>query len=148
MNPPLKSHISTVENIQSLHQLSRTWNMIYEDLGDLSERLDFLLSTSYKLRDAGLSHTSSAIESFEFLKARNILRRRWVTSFSERTKLIINFVFSIASQNHGETNLRIASLTSTIAEETHKDNSSMITIATMTMLFLPGTFVSVGYSLL
>ena len=50
-----------------------------------------------------------------------------MTSFGERTKLIIGFVFSVAGQNDAQTNLEIANLTTMIAEETQKDNSSMIT---------------------
>jgi hypothetical protein len=168
MDPPLNRHINAIDSMQSLHQLSRTWNMIYEDLGDLSERLDFLLSTAGKLSNAGIK-TTSTTEHLEFVKARNGLRRRWVTSFGERTKLIINFVFSLESQENGAINVRIARTSGWIARETQRDNSSMMTlvlpllllhflfsnhstttnemilsrIATMTMLFLPGAFVSV-----
>lgn len=127
MDPPLRRIVSTPDGLQSLHQLSRTWNMIYEDLNDLSERLDMLIETAAKLDSAGVRDSQSAIESFRFLYGRNHVRRRWVTSFGERTKLVINFVFSIASQKNNQTNLEIASLTSTIAEETQQDNSSMIT---------------------
>lgn len=144
MNPPLKDEALDKKGVQELHQLSRTWNMIYEDLGDLDERLDVLIETASKLEAANVEDTQSAIESLKFLRARNRMRRRWVTSFGERTKLIIGFVFSLTSQKDGETNLKIANLTSTIAEETRQDNSSMITIATMTMLFLPATFVCVS----
>jgi hypothetical protein len=144
MDPPLKPEVLGKSGLQELHQLSRTWNMIYEDLGDLEERLDVLIDAAAKLEAANVRDVQPTIESFRFLRARNHLRRRWVTSFSERTKLIISFVFSIASQEDTKTNLDIANFTSTIAEETRQDNSSMITIATMTMLFLPGTFISVS----
>lgn len=127
MDPPLKPDALDKSGLQKLHQLSRTWNMIFEDLGDLEERIDVLVETATKLEAAKVKDVLSAIESFKFLRSRNHLRRRWVTSFGERTKLIIGFVFSLASQKDGETNLRIANLTSTIAEETRQDNSSMIT---------------------
>jgi len=146
MDPPLKRHVNTVDNLQRLHQLSRTWNMVYEDLGDLEERLDFLTDTSKKLQDAGCK-TTSAVESLKFLRDRNHLRRRWVSSFRERTQLIIHFLFSIDSQVNNQTNLEIAGTSSIIAKEAAKDNASMITIATMTMLFLPGTFVSAIFSM-
>lgn len=131
MDPPLKRHVNTVDNLQRLHQLSRTWNMIYEDLSDLQERLDFLFSTATKLANAG-SNTTATEELLTFLRERNFLRRRWVSSFGERTKLIIHFVFSIDSQTNNQTNLEIASTTSVIAKETQKDNSSMITSASLT----------------
>jgi hypothetical protein len=121
MNPPLRSEVLDKKGVEELHRLSRTWNMIHEDLGDLEERLDVLMEAASKLEAANFEGVQSAIESFRFL------RRRWVTSFGERTKLIIGFVFALASQKDGETNLDIANLTSTIAEETRQDNSSMIT---------------------
>jgi hypothetical protein len=120
MNPPLKDEALDRKGLQTLHQLSRTWNMIYEDLGDLEERIDVLIETATKLEAARVRDVQSAVESFKFLRARSHLRRRWVTSFGERTKLISGFVY-------GETNLKIANLTSMIAEETRQDNSSMIT---------------------
>lgn len=120
MDPPLRPDITDRRGLQKLHQLSRTFNMIWEDLGDLQERLDGLLDAAAKLDAAGVADAPAAIESFRFLRARNLLRRRWVTSFGERTKLIIGFVFS-------QTNMEIANLTSAISEETQRDNSSMIT---------------------
>lgn len=126
MDPPLRRDVNTVENLQLLHQLSRTWNMIYEDLGDLEERLDFLISTATKLSSADFK-TTSTTEWLKFVRDRNHLRRRWVSSFGERTNLIIHFVFSIDSQINNQTNLEIAETTSIIAKETQRDNSSMIT---------------------
>jgi len=98
--------------------------MIYEDLGDFEERCDLLIEAAKKLQ---FQNIQPGIESFQFLKSRNRLRRRWVASFAEQTKLIINFVFSQATQENGQTNLDIADLTATIAKETQQDNSSMIT---------------------
>lgn len=126
MDPPLNRHINAIDSMQTLHQLSRTWNMIYEDLGDLEERLDLLLSVSQKLSSAGIN-TRTVEEHLVFVRARNHLRRRWVTSFGERTKLIINFVFSLASQENSKANVRIAATSSFIAKETQRDNSSMMT---------------------
>jgi hypothetical protein len=143
MDPPLKLSVFDTTSLRSLHQLSRTWNMLFEDLGDLSERLSTLTSTATKLHTASFPHSQNAIESLHFLSARNALRRRWVTSFGERTKLIIGFVFSVTSQKDMAQNIRIGDLTGKIATETQRDNSSMITIATMTMLFLPATAISV-----
>ena len=100
--------------------------MIYEDLGDVEDRLDFFTDTSKKLQGAGYK-TLSTSESLKFLQDRNKLRRRWVSSFGERTKLIIHFVFSVDSQINNQTNLEIAGTSSIIAKETAKDNSCMIT---------------------
>ena len=57
---------------------------------------------------------------------------------------MIHLFFSIASQMDNRNNLNIANLTSKIAIETKRDSSSMITIAAVTMVFLPGTFISVS----
>jgi hypothetical protein len=42
------------------------------------------------------------------------------------------------------TNTRIANLTAEVTRLTQRDSASMITIAAVTMFFLPGTFVSVS----
>ncbi len=126
MDPPLNRHINAIDSMQKLHQLSRTWNMIYEDLGDLEERLDFLLSTSEKLASAGIQ-TRALVEYITFVRGRNHLRRRWVTSFGERTKLIINFVFSIEGEENSKATTRLAATTTFIAKETARDNNSMMT---------------------
>jgi hypothetical protein len=126
MDPPLSRHINAVGSMQKLHQLSRTWNMIYEDLGDLEERLDFLISTSEKLSSAGIQ-TRTMVEYLTFVRGRNHLRRRWVTSFGERTKLIINFVFSLEGEENSKANTRLNVTTTFIAKETARDNNSMMT---------------------
>jgi hypothetical protein len=135
MDPPLNRHINAIDSLQTLHRLSRTWNMIYEDLGDLSERLDFLISTTQKLASAGIQ-TRTVVEHLNFARARNCLRRIWVTSFAERTKLIVGFVFSLASQEHSKANVRIAVTSSFIARETQKDNSSMMTLNPISLLLI------------
>jgi hypothetical protein len=43
-------------------------------------------------------------------------------------------------------NLQISKSTSAIARDAQRDSSSMITIAAVTMFFLPGTFISVRLS--
>jgi hypothetical protein len=57
--------------------------------------------------------------------------------------LINSQIFHLSSQMDNRTNVKIGKLTSKIAKETQRDSSSMITIAAVTMFFLPGTFVSV-----
>jgi hypothetical protein len=54
MDPPLKPEVLGKSGLQELHQLSRTWNMIYEDLGDLEERLDVLIDAAAKLEAANV----------------------------------------------------------------------------------------------
>lgn len=133
MNPPIRDKVLEPNHLQDLHTLSRTWNMLFEDLGDLGERLDFLIETSQKLKQVGIKQSTSAAEAFQLLHARNKLQRRWVT------KLISHFV-NQASLDNATTKMEIA-------DQTRKDNYSMITIARMGMLFLPGTFISSIFSM-
>jgi len=46
-----------------------------------------------------------------------------------------------------DTNLDIAKATTAIARDAQQDSSSMITIAAVTMFFLPGTFISAIFSM-
>ncbi|RPA81944.1 hypothetical protein BJ508DRAFT_361560 [Ascobolus immersus RN42] len=56
-------------------------------------------------------------------------------SYHSRKAEAMNFVFNLVTQRDAQTNTAIAA-------ETKKDSRSMKTIAALTMVFLPGTFVS------
>jgi hypothetical protein len=99
--------------------------MIYEHLGVLEERLDFLIATSEKLSSAGIQ-TRAMVEHITFARGRNPPWRKWVTSFGKRTKLIINFMFSLESEENSKANTRLAGTTTFIAKETVRDNNSMM----------------------
>ncbi|KAL9596379.1 MAG: hypothetical protein Q9179_004634 [Wetmoreana sp. 5 TL-2023] len=110
------------------------------------ERLNFLIrlgGTCRAMEPAEFRLLNSAVETLAYYQSRNILWKRWVEQYNERVRLIINLFFSIGSQADSRTNLKIASLTSNIAVDAQRDSSSMITIAAVTMVFLPGTFISV-----
>lgn len=123
----------------------------------MQEILDFLIETARKhesaLPDSASGSTFQmlpsylAIEGLLFVSSRNRMWKRWVANYEVRTQLVIQLFFSIASQMDNRNNLDIANLTSKIAIETKRDSSSMITIAAVTMIFLPGTFISVSYPL-
>jgi len=51
-------------------------------------------------------------------------------------------LISLAAQKDSQINKRIAEESKNIASETRRDSESMKTIAVLTMVFLPGTFVS------
>lgn len=51
-------------------------------------------------------------------------------------------MFHLSNQAEARTNTRIANLTAEVAKQTQRDSASMITIAAVTMFFLPGTFIS------
>lgn len=132
------------ESFESLHRLSRTWHALHEDLVDLEETIHFLRDICNTLiRATADSSALKTTESIAYLASRTQTWRRWVANWSVRTKIRIDLFFNLASQNDNRTNLEIASTSKDIAEKTRNDSSSMITIAALTMLFLPGTFVSV-----
>ena len=100
-------------------------------------------------------------DSFAYIVSKTNTLRRWVVNYTERTGIRINLFFNVATQSDSRTNLEIARLSSKIAVSTQRDSSSMITCASLyvywsslysntsifrmaavTMLFLPGTFVS------
>jgi len=164
LDPPILRRNLDPENLQSLHDLSRVWSIIHEDLGDLNSRLEFLVSSSQSLASFLPSlkvSTNNAKSAFNFLLARSQLRQRWVSNFSVRTQFVSEFVYNVEAQvvnksalenarenrRNSKINLDIQGLTAKIAEETAKDNSSMITIAIMTMFFLPGTLISAIFSM-
>ncbi|KAL9122343.1 MAG: hypothetical protein Q9187_001096 [Circinaria calcarea] len=154
---PLQSIIYTPSATERLHGLFRNFRTIVEDVEDLRERLDFLIEIARKHESVLSNSTSSssiqtpalypAIENLEFLSSRCRIWKRWIANYGERTQLMMNLFFSIASQMDNRNNLDIANLTSKIAIETKRDSSSMITIAAVTMIFLPGTFISAVFSM-
>ena len=150
------------DTFQKLHQLSKTWHILNEELVNLEEALSFVLhvhksyigspvpSSQYPSIPDGSKDTSPSNitpnltpnhETLEYLLTRNTIWKRWLSNYTTRTNIRINLHFNLASQTDNKTNLAVASTSKTIAEATLHDSSSMITIATMTMLFLPGTFV-------
>lgn len=107
-------------------------------------RIQFLLDICINLDRAYTDEPKIATaDSITFLASRTRIWRRWVANYNTRTKIRIDLFFNLANQNDSRNNIEIAALTKDIAQETRKDSSSMITIAVLTMLFLPGTFLSV-----
>ena len=132
----------------ALHRISRSWHVLYENLNDLEETMAFVLKTQ---RVHVMLHATSArgrylepnYAAMEYLQSRNQIWKRWVSNYNARTQIRINLHFNLASQGDNKVNIEIANTSKKISEATLRDSSSMITIATMTMIFLPGTFVSV-----
>ncbi|KAJ2914152.1 hypothetical protein MD484_g6251, partial [Candolleomyces efflorescens] len=141
--------LDTSESIEILHQLSSDLLIIKEDMTDLVERMEFLLRVHSSLTYLS-NQTYPGIpvsQSLSFLVSQTGTLRRWVQSYADRTAIQINLLYNLSSQRDNRTNLRIADYTSKIAVETQKDSTSMITMSTVTMLFLPGTFVSALFSM-
>ena len=136
--------IQYYNTFQKLHDLSQAMHVLQENLMDQYETVAFILDFQRKYANTLQTPHRSAGESLEYLLGRNHRWRRWVSSYSTRVKIRIDLAFNVASQNDNSTNLKIANASAEIARETRKDSSSMITLAALTMLFLPGTFVSVS----
>ena len=148
---PLDAIIHAPNGTQRLHGLARTFQTVLADLQDVEERFDFLIEIAQK----SISHFTSqaqptdpaALETLIYYRSRNRMWRRSVEMYNERTRLMMNLLFSISAQVDNKTNLDIADLTAKIALDTKRDSSSMITIAAVTMVFLPGTFISALFSM-
>jgi hypothetical protein len=63
-------------------------------------------------------------------------------STANRSELIQEQLYHLANQAESRTSKDIQTATAKVAEQTQRDSASMIVIATMTLFFLPGTFVS------
>ncbi|KAF2872052.1 hypothetical protein BDV95DRAFT_571294 [Massariosphaeria phaeospora] len=143
-------HIQFNHATRELHRLTRDWHTLGQDCIDLHVQLKFL-QDSHKKYVQNLHHSQSAWEvdtsmstgeSFEVLISECDNCARWTTVYRDRTNIRINLLFHLANQRESRTNTDIATSTAKVAEQTQRDSVSMITIAAVTMLFLPGTFVS------
>ncbi|OCL06378.1 hypothetical protein AOQ84DRAFT_390225 [Glonium stellatum] len=79
-------------------------------------------------------------DSLTYLKTSIQSQKRWLMSYKNRKDIAMNLVYNLVTQQDSATN-------TTIARETKADSSSMKTIAILTMLFLPGTFIATVFQL-
>ncbi|KAF2107878.1 hypothetical protein BDV96DRAFT_693097 [Lophiotrema nucula] len=133
---------------RELHRLTRDWHTLSQDCSDMATMFEFLRKTSRKyIKDVSaaswpVDKSSNTDESFEIMGAEVENLVRWTGVYRDRTNLRINLLFHLTNQRESRTSTSIASSTAKVAEQTQRDSASMITIAAVTMLFLPGTFVS------
>ncbi|KDR80212.1 hypothetical protein GALMADRAFT_242505 [Galerina marginata CBS 339.88] len=142
--------LQIAEAVETLHEVSQLLLIIREDLTDLLEMLEYFMKVYQRLSALSGPHENdldSVHDSFDFLVSKTSILRRWVVNYNERVGIRINLFFNISTQLDNRTNLDIAKLTSKIAVFTQQDSSSMITMASVTMFFLPGTFVSALFSM-
>ncbi|KAF1968821.1 hypothetical protein BU23DRAFT_601957 [Bimuria novae-zelandiae CBS 107.79] len=135
---------------RELHRLSKDWNSLGQDCQDQALQLDFLASTYGKYLETmnevqcpwEVDKSYDMRESFEVLKSQCNNYYRWTIAHRERTNIRINLLFHLSAQQEARTSKEIAEFSARIAEQTQRDSASMITIAAVTMLFLPGSFIS------
>ncbi|KAJ3513698.1 hypothetical protein NLJ89_g2806 [Agrocybe chaxingu] len=141
----------TAHAIESLHYLSRALYGLQGHLADFQDAIQHFFGIHQSLlRCAGTDMDEgidSVKESFNFLQSKAHFVARWTGIHRERVGVQINLFFNLANQFDSRTNLEIAKLTSKISVSTQRDSSAMITIAVVTMFFLPGTFISAFFSM-
>ncbi|KAL6702414.1 hypothetical protein ACN47E_002056 [Coniothyrium glycines] len=133
-----------------LHTLARHWLILGQDCEDFQSQLRFLGEAYTKFRDvvapqAGKWHfdkTVNMCESIDMLISQCERCIRWANTYNGRTSLRINLLFHLSNQRESRTNTQIAASSAEIARQAQRDSASMITIAAVTMVFLPSTFIS------
>ncbi|KAF2028023.1 hypothetical protein EK21DRAFT_114227 [Setomelanomma holmii] len=130
--------------------MSRHWLTLGQDCIDLHAQLIFLRDAYVLFKEmigkqAQMWPVDKKIdmgESFDMLKSQIDICMRWTRQYHERTNIRINLLFHFANQRESRTNTEITASTAKVAEQTQRDSASMTTIAAVTMIFLPGTFIS------
>jgi len=132
----------------------------------LSEYCDAL--ADHQGTNRTIQSVKEANESVRYLQSSCLSLRLLVSDYRERTWTQINLVmylfftglskvltgeeqlYHLANQAESRANKeiavqsnKVAGFTAMIAEQTQRDSASMITIAAVTMFFLPGTFIAV-----
>ncbi|RFU34190.1 hypothetical protein B7463_g2176, partial [Scytalidium lignicola] len=133
---------STIEDrTNKLHVLAVQWHTIWKDLADVKQHIQHLRSISKKIMtqteniyEDSLPLISSSDEALQLMESSCLFWSRWVTAYLERTNIRINLMHNLASQ-------KVAGETTSIALQTQRDSVSMFTLAMVTAVFLPGTFV-------
>ncbi|TFK41433.1 hypothetical protein BDQ12DRAFT_732985 [Crucibulum laeve] len=138
-----------VTMVEQLHSLARSVHVNSAHLVDIHVCLQFItgINTKYLELSSNYKDDHSVADSLTFVSSCTDTWTRWATNFAERIHIRINLFFNLTTQNDSRTNIDIANLTAKIAVETQRDSSSMITMASVTMFFLPGTFVSALFSM-
>ncbi|KAH8759853.1 hypothetical protein F5883DRAFT_647754 [Diaporthe sp. PMI_573] len=132
---------------EQLHKIAIKWHTIRKDLSDIEEHIvhlrdiaqrGVLLSTKANTTE-GVSNTTilkspDAVDTMKALESTCKFWSRWVTTYLERTNIRINLMHHLATQN-------TSTLATDVALQTQRDSVSMFTLAMVTAVFLPGTFV-------
>jgi Mg2+ and Co2+ transporter CorA len=150
---------------KDLHSLSQSWHIHSRNLLDFETFAKFIQSASKRF--SKLSHQLQSKkpmkikmkrgpgleESVRYLLSSCQSLRHLIADYRGRTDIQIQLLFHLANQEESRANKaiaaqnkKIAELTAKLAQRTQRDSSSMITIAAVTMFFLPGTFVASIFS--
>ncbi|KAE9365450.1 hypothetical protein N431DRAFT_430947 [Stipitochalara longipes BDJ] len=136
---------------EKLHGLSTDLHMLAETFYDQEELILFLINArnriSIVIEDPKSRDQLQSSDMLDHLLSKTRKAGRLVGDYRERIKTRINLSFHLSTQADNEINLQISNATKSIAHDAQRDSSSMITIAAVTMFFLPGTFISAFFSM-
>lgn len=134
------------EQTKRLHALSVSWHTIYKDLIDLEEQIKHLrqLHNGYAAYKTGaFQGKSDGIDQLlHQLESKCQFYRRWAMTYRDRTTGRINLLHHLATQQDNRLNQHISNVTTQVALQTQRDSASMFTLAVVTTIFLPPTFVA------
>ncbi|KAF2685942.1 hypothetical protein K458DRAFT_365146 [Lentithecium fluviatile CBS 122367] len=91
-------------------------------------------------REWEMDNVTQTLDEMEYVKRRAETVVSQLQSIQDRVQSQITFLLNTAAQNQ-------SNYTATIALETRRDSAAMKTIAVLTILFLPGTFVATLFSM-
>ncbi|RDW56557.1 hypothetical protein BP6252_14107 [Coleophoma cylindrospora] len=94
------------------------------------------------LIDPKLSHWTVVKSRYEFLGARISALDAAMTRAGDEVQIIDNMIYNLINQQDNRLNCSIAEDSKKIAAATGADSSAMTTMAFVTTLFLPGTFIA------
>lgn len=131
-----------------LHRLSQHLHIRLEDMSDIEERI-LLIQEANDLFGRESSSLCSVHQAnhISYLLSRCRTSKRWISNYKDRANIRINLAFHLSTQVDNDLNLQISKATTALAKDAQRDSSSMITIAAVTMFFLPGTFISAIFSM-
>ncbi|UKZ86452.1 uncharacterized protein TrAFT101_002281 [Trichoderma asperellum] len=130
------------QSLRELHALAREWHILARNLSDYSALLKFFKTSSsryYALTDSHASKWALDIMSLngtlEYLDSSCQSLTYLISDYSGRTKTRIDLLYHLASQSESQSARELAELA-------RQDSAAMLTIAAVTLLFLPGTFIA------
>ncbi|PPQ90569.1 hypothetical protein CVT25_015883 [Psilocybe cyanescens] len=137
------------DDVKKLLSLSRSTKMLLAHAERCRRTSEYLIASLDKNADlfapnpkARYWEQESIKESLAQLCSRVDDLTSSALTLDDRIKYLIDMVYNEISQANNAINLDIAKLTTSIAIAAQNDSSSMITMAAVTMFFLPSTFIA------
>ncbi|KAK8054834.1 hypothetical protein PG993_000061 [Apiospora rasikravindrae] len=124
---------------ETLHDLSVQWHCMLKDLEDIRQHIESMLALQKRVEAMSKTKASpqvvhgdddatTATDDLRNLEAVRGFWARWANTYLERTNIRIQLLHHLANQQ--------------IAIQTQRESMAMFTLALVTVLFLPGTFVA------